>query len=214
MTGSLRSIAFPGPVGRLEGLWKESEVARRGAAVVAHPHPSFGGTLHSKVVFRAAKALAAAGWDTLRFNFRGVGASEGKYDGGRGETDDVRAALDEAARRSDLPLLAAGFSFGAAAALRAIPGDGRIEAYLGIGLPVGTDSAFGVASPSVPALFVVGERDTYGPPERLREFVGGSGEIVVVPGADHFFEGHLDELDAAIRTFLLSQRLRPQAVPR
>ncbi|HEY6146216.1 MAG TPA: alpha/beta fold hydrolase [Thermoanaerobaculia bacterium] len=202
MTERILPVAFPGPAGRLEGLWKEPVPPARGSAVFAHPHPSFGGTLHSKVVYRAARALAAAGFGALRFNFRGVGASDGTFDEGRGETDDVRAAFDEAVRRGGLPLVAGGFSFGAAAALRASAGDPRITAFVGVGLPVATDSAFDVRVPEAPALFVVGERDTYGPPDELRAFLGGRANIVVVAGADHFFAGHLGELEAAVAEFL------------
>lgn len=204
MAARLEPVTFPGPGGRLEGLWKDAVPPRRGGAVFAHPHPLHGGTLHNKVVFRAARALVESGWGTLRFNFRGVGLSEGTHDAGRGETEDVRAALDETQRRTGLPLLVGGFSFGAAAALRAAAGDARIAAFLGVGLPVSTPSAQGLERPRVPALFVVGELDTFGPPAKLRDFVDGSGEIVVVAGADHFFEGRLDELEAALGTFLRS----------
>jgi len=214
MSGKLQSVSFPGPAGRLEGLWKEASPPRRGAAVVAHPHPMHGGTLHNKVVYRAAKALASAGYDTLRFNVRGIGASDGAFDDGRGETDDVRAALDEAERRSGLPLVAGGFSFGSAAALRAIGGDRRIIAFLGLGLPVATPFTVETKPPRVPALFVVGEHDRFGPPELLVRFVGDAGKIVVVPGADHFFAGHLDELEAAIADFLASLPTASEAVER
>jgi alpha/beta superfamily hydrolase len=198
----LASVLFPGPAGPLEGLWKEASGEKRGSAVFAHPHPLHGGTLHNKVVYRAAQALTGAGYDTLRFNFRGVGLSGGRHDAGRGERQDFRAALDEAERRGGLPLVAGGFSFGSAAALGAIRDDPRIEAFLGVGLPVASDSVAEIARPRVPALFVVGERDTFGPPSLLQEFVGDSGEIVVVPDADHFFEGRLDRLEEAIADFL------------
>lgn len=198
----LKSVAFWGPAGRLEGLWKKPEGTRKGGAVFAHPHPLHGGTLHNKVVYRATKALASAGWETLRFNFRGVGASEGFHDDGRGETADFRAAMDEVERRIGLPILAGGFSFGSEVALRAIQGDARVSAYLGAGLPVASISIADTPRPSVPALFVVGAKDTFGPPDGLREFVGNSGEIVVIPGADHFFAGHLDSLEATIRAFV------------
>jgi alpha/beta superfamily hydrolase len=207
----LKSVTFSGPAGRLEGLWKEPEGTRKGGAVFAHPHPLHGGTLHNKVVYRATKVLASAGWETLRFNFRGVGGSEGLHDGGRGEAGDFRAAMDEVERRVGLPILAGGFSFGSAVVLRAIRGDARVSAYLGVGLPVANVSIADTPRPSVPALFVVGEKDTFGPPDGLREFVGDSGEIVVIPGADHFFAGHLDALEAAIRVFL--ERL-PEGEPR
>src|ERR1700687_3582804 len=100
---SLKNVTFPGPAGSLEGLWKDAEGTRRGGAVFAHTHPLHGGTLHSKVVYRAARALTRAGWGTLRFNFRGVGVSEGTYDSGRGETDDFRAALAQAQARAGTP---------------------------------------------------------------------------------------------------------------
>ncbi|MEP6995010.1 MAG: alpha/beta fold hydrolase [Acidobacteriota bacterium] len=131
---------FPGPAGSLEGLWKEAAGTRRGAAVFAHPHPLHGGTMHNKVVYRAVKALTQSGYATLRFQFRGVGLSEGRHDAGRGEVEDVRAAVDEAQRRGGTPILAGGFSFGAAMALRAADGDPRVVAFLGLGLPVATES--------------------------------------------------------------------------
>lgn len=204
MTERLETVAFPGPAGRLEGLWKPGAEPLRGAAVFAHPHPLFGGTLHSKVVYRAARALVAAGYSTLRFNFRGVGGSDGTHDEGRGETEDVRAAFDEAERRGGLPIVAGGFSFGSAAALRACTGDSRIVAFLGIGLPLSSDSAFGLETPRIPALFVTGERDTFGPPDALRAWAhpGAACRVVIVPGADHFFAGHLEELERTVAAFL------------
>lgn len=206
MSATLRSTLFPGPAGRLEGLWKGPVEPRRGAAVVAHPHPLHGGTQHNKVVYRAAQALTRAGYATLRFNFRGVGVSEGRHDSGRGEVGDYRAALDEAQRSEGLPIVAAGFSFGAAMALKAIPGDTRIEACIALGLPLATESGRGVARPSVPALLVVGEKDAFGPPEELACFLGGTGRLVVVPGADHFFEGALESVGEAILEFLAGLR--------
>ncbi len=202
MTDRIETILFAGPGGRLEGLWKDVAPPRKGGAVFAHPHPLFGGTLHNKVVFRAARALVENGWATLRFNFRGVGLSEGKHDEGRGETLDVLAAADEVERRTGAPLVTGGFSFGSAAALRAAAGDARVAAFIGLGLPVATESIRQAPRPVVPALFVVGEEDTFGPPDLLREFVGRSGTVVVVPHAGHFFEGRLPELEAAIGSFL------------
>jgi uncharacterized protein len=210
MTGKLSSATFPGPAGRLEGLWKEATPPRRGTAVFAHPHPLHGGTLHNKVVYRAARTLARSGYETLRFNFRGVGRSEGAYAGGQGEVGDFRAALDEAERVAGLPLLAGGFSFGSAVALTAAADDPRVVAFLGIGLPLATESGADVPRPRAPALFVVGENDTFGPPEMLREFVGGTAAIVEIPNADHFFEGKLDALEEALYRFLASlPRPRP-----
>lgn len=202
MASQLKTVSFPGPAGTIEGLWKEASGPPRGSAVFAHPHPLHGGTLHNKVVYRASQALTAAGFPTLRFNFRGVGQSEGMHDAGRGEIDDFRAALDEAIRRGGLPALAGGFSFGSAMALRAAATDDRIAALVAVGLPLASLPAASLPRPRVPALFVTGERDTFGPPALLAEFVQDSGQVVIVPGADHFFEGKLEELGSAIGRFL------------
>jgi len=202
LAGRLQSVVFAGPAGRLEGLWREPEGPPRGSAVFAHPHPLGGGTMHNKVAYRAAQELARAGWAALRFNFRGVGLSEGTHDAGRGEVEDYRAAVDLAERTHGLPLLAGGFSFGSGVALREIANDPRASAVVAIGLPLATDSGRDVPFPAVPALFVTGERDSYGPPEVLERFVGGRARVAIVPGADHFFEGRLDALGAAIAEFL------------
>jgi alpha/beta superfamily hydrolase len=200
--GKLEAFLFRGPAGNLEGLWKEPQGARAGSAVFAHPHPLHGGTLHNKVVFRAAKALARAGYGVLRFNFRGVGLSQGRYDEGRGEADDFRGALEEAERRGGGPLIAGGFSFGSLAALRAIPGDSRVRALIVVGVPLASVKGDPPPLPAVPTLFVTGSEDVYGPPAELEEWAAGAGRIVIVPGADHFLEGKLDALEAAIRDFL------------
>ena len=130
--------------------------------------------MHNKVVYRAAQALTRAGYDTLRFNFRGVGLSEGRYDAGRGEVEDFRAALDEAERTVGAwtPIVAGGFSFGSAVGLKASAQDRRLAAFVALGLPLATESGRLVPRPpaSVPSLFVVGENDTFGPP-------GGSGAL-------------------------------------
>jgi alpha/beta superfamily hydrolase len=210
VSGRLRTVSIAGPAGRLEGLWKEATGARRGVAAFAHPHPLHGGTLHNKVVYRAVQALTAAGWETLRFNFRGVGLSEGRHDDGRGEVEDFRAALDEAEAHGGLPLLAGGFSFGAAVAWRAAQGDARVAAFVGVGLPVATSSAQGLPPPGIgvtaPSLFVVGDRDTFGPPAKLREFLAHAenARVVEIRAADHFFEGQLDTLEAVIGSFASS----------
>src|SRR5207249_7714488 len=155
----LEAVSFPGPAGTIEGLWKEASGPPRGSAVFAHPHPLHGGTLHNKVVYHASRALAGAGYATLRFNFRGVGQSEGRHDEGRGEVDDFRAALEEAIRRGGLPVLAAGFSFGSTVALRASAADARVAALIAVGLPLASLPVESLPRPRVPALFVTGERD-------------------------------------------------------
>jgi len=202
LTGRLRAFVFRGPAGDLEALWKEPEGPRAGAAVFAHPHPLHGGTLHDRVAFRAARALSRSGYGVLRFNFRGVGLSEGQFDSGRGETGDFRAALDEAERRGGRPLVAGGFSFGSAAALKAIAGDPRVAAFIGVGVPLTSEVMAHVPRPKLPALFVVGAEDRIGPPAMLREWAEGSGRIVEVPGADHFLEGKLGVLEESIGEFL------------
>lgn len=206
----LTAFTFPGPAGPLEGLWKDAPGPSRGSAVFAHPHPLHGGTLNNKVVFRAARALVAAGFGTLRFNFRGAGVSAGRHDRGVGEVDDFRAALDEGERRGGLPIVAGGFSFGSAVALRAVPADARVAAFVGVGLPLATESGAGLRRPTIPSLFVVGEKDAFGPPGLLREFVGDSAQIVEIPGADHFFSEQLDELEQAIGAFLARLALAPR----
>jgi len=216
VTGRLHSITFPGPAGSLEGLWKDAQGERRGAAVFGHPHPLHGGTMHNKVVFRAVQALTRSGYSTLRFNFRGVGLSEGRYDGGRGEIDDYRAAMEEAARTGGLPLVAGGFSFGSAVGLRAIARDAdpKASAFIALGLPLATESGRLVPRPGVPALYVAGERDAFGPPEDLERFVAGSGTVVIVPGAGHFFEGSLESIGDVIEGFLSALPVEPTAAAR
>ncbi len=202
MTGRLRSVTFGGPAGALEGLWKEAAPPRRGSAVFAHPHPLHGGTLHNKVVYRAVQALARSGYETLRFNFRGVGVSQGRHDGGSGETDDFRAAMDEAERTVGLPMAAGGFSFGSAVGLKASAHDPRVATFIGLGLPLATESGRTIPLPDAPSLFVVGENDRFGPPELLERFLEGRHRMVVIPGADHFFEGRLELLAETIVGFL------------
>ncbi len=200
--GRLDAFTFAGPAGRLEGLWKEAEGPRAGSAVFAHPHPVYGGTLHNKVVFRMARCLSRGSYGVLRFNFRGVGLSEGIFDSGAGEVEDFRAAVGEAERRGGTPIVAGGFSFGSAAALRAIVGDSRIRAFIGVGVPLVSVHRDSLPLPAVPALFVVGSEDVYGPPALLRAWAGDVGKIVEIRVADHFLEGRLDELERVVSEFL------------
>src|SRR5208283_1157452 len=134
-TSSIRSLFLTGPAGRLEALLNAGSPNATHAAVVCHPHPLYGGTLHNKVVFHAMKALNGFGFPVLRFNFRGTGLSEGEHAGGIGEAEDVRASLDWLEREFTLPVIFAGFSFGAAVGLRAAYSDDRVRALIALGLP-------------------------------------------------------------------------------
>jgi uncharacterized protein len=195
-----------GPAGRLESILMHPETAPVAAAVVCHADPLQGGVMHFKPVFRAAKALQEEGVAALRFNFRGVGRSEGRHDDGKGEQEDVRAALDEIARRfPGLPLVAGGFSFGSAMALRVGLHDPRVRAAFALGFPLRRlpDTTF-LNGSRIPRLFVQGEKDEFGPEAEIRAVVDRlppPRELVVVPESDHFFTGHLDALFEAVRAW-------------
>lgn len=155
------------------------------------------------------KVLSGFGFPVLRFNFRGAGSSEGEHDGGRGEIDDVRAALDWLDREYHLPLVFCGFSFGASTGLRASCPDPRAVALISLGTPVAAEGRLYtykfLAGCAKPKLFVSGSRDQYGPEDHLRHVVASAAapkELVIVPDADHFFEGHLAEMQAALRGWL------------
>jgi alpha/beta superfamily hydrolase len=199
-----------GPAGRLEAILMFPDGEPVAAAVVCHAHPLQGGIMHFKVVFRAAKALQREGVAALRFNFRGVGTSEGTHDQGRGEQDDVKAALGEMARRfPGRPLVVGGFSFGSSMAMRVAATDARPRAVFALGFPAAmmTDTSF-VPSVRAPRLFVQGEDDTIGPPAVLRTLVeplAPPRELVVIEGADHFFTGRLDALEEAIAAWARSR---------
>jgi alpha/beta superfamily hydrolase len=170
----------------------------------------FGGTLHNKVVFHAMKALNGFGFPVLRFNFRGTGLSEGEHDHGRGEMDDVRVALDWLDREFHLPLIFAGFSFGAAVGLQPACSDERVKAVIGLGLPVNPvdertyDFDF-LQSCGKPKLFVSGNRDQFGGRGKLEHLVNGLSEpkkLVIIESADHFFEGRLREMRDTIEGWI------------
>ena len=132
---SIRSLFLPGAAGRLEALLNAGAADASYAGLVAHPHPLFGGTMHNKVVYHAMKALNGFGFPVLRFNFRGVGASQGLHDDGRGEIDDVGVALDWLSHEFAKPIIFVGFSFGAVVGLRAACADGRVAALISLGTP-------------------------------------------------------------------------------
>jgi alpha/beta superfamily hydrolase len=202
-----RNFFLTGPAGRLEAiLWTPSAGMPRIAAVVCHPHPLFGGTMHNKVVYQAAKSLDAVGLAVLRFNFRGTGKSEGKHDRGERERGDVSAALDFlAAEYPDIPLLVAGFSFGCWVGLRVGCEDARVRLLIGLGAPVNSADFSYLTRCEKPKLFVLGANDIYGAPDKLKSVVSsvpGENRIVIVEDADHFFVGRLDQVDAAITNWM------------
>ena len=210
-----------GPAGRLETiLWSPSDAGEGArpplAAIVCHPHPLFGGTLHNKVVYQTAKTIHRFALPVARFNFRGVGLSEGVHDKGLGEENDVVAIMDFlAAEYPGVPLLTAGFSFGSWVGLRAGCGDPRVTELLGLGLPVGdldSRSFSYLERCDKPKLLVSGEFDRFGPPSKLRGVVERfplqvkeNTRVAIVGGGDHFFTGHLPELDRSIAEWLLGR---------
>jgi hypothetical protein len=206
-----------GPAGRLEALLNTGPPDALYAALVAHPHPLGGGTLHNKVVYHAAKAFSSFGLPVLRFNFRGTGLSEGAHDEGRGEVDDLRATLDWLDEKYHLPILFAGFSFGANVGLRACCGDARVRGLVGLGLPVRAEGRdyrydFLPACAAVPKLFISGDHDQFSPRGLLEAELTAAADpkrIVWIEGADHFFAGiptsaapKLDRMSAALRSWL------------
>jgi hypothetical protein len=217
-TSHVRTIEdLRGPAGHLEALLNTGHPDAFYAALVAHPHPLGGGTLHNKVVYHAAKTFSAFGLPVLRFNFRGTGLSEGAHDQGRGEVDDLRAALDWLDTNYSLPILAAGFSFGANITLCACCGDARIRGLVGLGLPVRAEGRdykydFLPACSAVPKLFVSGDHDQFSPRAALEAELSSASDpkrILFIEGADHFFAGipsspesKLPQMTAALRSWL------------
>jgi uncharacterized protein len=207
-THDSQNLFLEGPVGRLEAiLWTPTSPASPLlAALVCHPHPLFGGTMHNKVVYNAAKTLDALGIPTLRFNFRGAGLSTGEHDKGRGEQGDAQAVLGFlAAQFPGIPLLVAGFSFGSFVGLRVGCPDARVAELIGLGIPVNsTDFSFLQECPK-PKLFVHGSDDQFGARKKVEDTVAalpGENRLVMIENADHFFAGHLDEFNAAITAWL------------
>ena len=199
----LETFFLQGPAGRIECLMKLPPVdPEAGAAIVCHPHPLFGGTMHNKTVHAVAAALVARGLPTLRFNFRGAGLSEGKHDGGRGEQEDLRIVLDHAAGRfPGRPLLVAGYSFGAFVGLRAGCADERVIGLIGVGMPVALYDFSFLASCTKPLAIIQGERDRFGPLPiaiALASMAGGGARVLPVAGAEHGFTGALDQLQLRV----------------
>ena len=213
---------LPGPAGRLEALLDEPVAGReigadglvhagqpgglRAAVVFAHPHTEYGGTMHTKVVYQAAKALSRVGCAVLRFNFRGAGASAGSFTGGPGEKEDFRAAVDfMRARYPDGRLWAAGMSFGAWIAMTAGAEDARVSTLIGIAPPLATHDFEAVRTSPKAKFFIQGERDELCPLKDLRAFYARCAEpkeLVVIDAADHLFDGQVSEVADAVEDLL------------
>jgi alpha/beta superfamily hydrolase len=203
-----------GPGGRLEAMLDEPDRDQpaRAAVVFAHPHPQFGGTMHTKAVYQGSKGLSRIGCAVLRFNFRGVGGSAGSFDRGEGEMADFEAALNYMADRyPGIPLWAAGFSFGAWVALETGAVDDRVTTLIGIAPPVATSvSGMDYQFPNTlattkPKFFVQGEADEVCPLEAMRVFYAKlhePKELVVIDAADHLFDGKTQEVGDALEDLL------------
>jgi alpha/beta superfamily hydrolase len=215
----LRSVELAGPAGRLEAILNEGSAHAPFAALVCHPHPHGGGTMHNKVVYHAMKVLndPAFGFalPVLRFNFRGTGLSQGTHDG-KLESEDVLAAMDWLENEYNLPLVVAGFSFGAAMALMACCSRAQnlpaVKAAVALGLPTEAEGRTYkyqfLSGCTFPKLFLSGDRDEYAPGVQLADVVDRAAEpkrLLLIPGADHFFTGQLEAMQQALRGWLKEQ---------
>ena len=206
MSRRLHRLELAGPAGNLEALHTLPPAPARGAALICHPHPEHGGTMHTKAVYRTARALLDAGYEVLRFNFRGVGHSAGHFDGGRGEVDDARAALAWLAERpaASRLMLVAGFSFGAYVALRLAEQVETIGARIGIGVPLDLFDFDFLRPGGTPLLLVAGAEDRFCPPEALRRLgarLGPQARVRLFPGAGHLLLEALPQLHDAVERF-------------
>ncbi len=204
MPRRIESHMIQGPAGRLEALLEEPDDRPPvEAALVCHPHPLYGGTMHNKVVYRLARGLRRSGAVVLRFNFRGVNLSEGKHGGGIGEVDDARAALQWLRERyPQLPYTLAGFSFGSRVILRLGCSQTDPKRLIAVGFPSSLKDATELGMcPGVPKYFIQSTRDEYGPRESMISYFEGVAEpkqLLWIDAADHFFRDSLDSLEEAV----------------
>jgi hypothetical protein len=220
-TNSLRTVDLRGPAGRLEALVNEGAPDARFVGLVCHPHPKGGGTMHNKVVYHAMKVLNAPAWNlrwpVLRFNFRGTGMSEGEHDG-HAESADVIAAIHWLHTEYKLPIVLVGFSFGAAMAIAAssalpTPTDGpNLRALALLGLPThGFKRSYEyplLSTCTLPKLFLSGDQDQFATKVQLKHAFDSTAHpktLVLVPDADHFFTGHLEQMQTALAAWLKEQ---------
>ena len=203
------NLFIPATHGRLEAIYRPKSNQAERAALVLHPHPLHGGTMHNKVVFRAAKALNECGFETLRFNFRGVGLSTGEFDEGRGECADAQVALDYLldSQPNAREVIVAGFSFGSIVGLRVGCSDERVDKLIAIGTPARMSNLDFIASCAKPKLFIHGTEDDVAPLTPLEEFLstlpaGDDFKLAQIAGAGHFFDNHAVELMRAVKNFV------------
>jgi alpha/beta superfamily hydrolase len=209
MPRRIESLFLNGPAGRLEALLEEpepealpNEGAPREAALVCHPHPQHGGTMHNKVVYRIARGLRRAGAVVLRFNYRGVNLSEGTYDHGEGEMEDARVALTLLRERyPDLPVTLAGFSFGSRIALRLACGGEPARRVIAVGFPTVYKDRSYLDQCVVPRIFIQSTLDQFGPAVDLKAVVTSLPEpktLIFIEAQDHFFAGGLERLEEKV----------------
>ncbi|HMV87394.1 MAG TPA: alpha/beta fold hydrolase [Blastocatellia bacterium] len=203
------NLFIPAPHGKLEAIYRPKNTQAERVALVLHPHPLFGGTMHNKVVFRAAKALQESGFETLRFNFRGVGHSTGEHDDGVGETDDAHLALEYLL--TDQPqareVIVAGFSFGSIVGMRLGCADARVDRLIAIGAPARMSNLDFLRDCTKPKIFIHGAEDDIAPLAPLEAFLGelpasSNHRLVRIAGAGHFFDDQAEELMKAVKDFV------------
>ena len=214
------NLFIPSSHGKLEAILKEPEGEPKGVALVCHPHPLGGGTMHNKVVFRAAAGLVDAGLITLRFNFRGVGASTGEHEDIAGGREDVRDALDYLAKEyPDQQITLAGFSFGSRTGMEVGMSDERVVRLISIGTPVDKYNDYDfLTAVRKPILFVHGDKDEFGAVENVKKIYDlvspyADAELVVIENSGHFFDDHLDELRETVKNWTV-RRMESAGHPR
>ena len=207
----VETLQFPGPAGMLEGIFRVPPGRIRRSALLCPPHPLYQGSMHSPVIFRAARVLHRLDYATLRFNFRGVGRSQGTHDDGRGEKGDVLSALALlAARTPGIPVTLVGYSFGSRVGFEAAAHSALVDQLIGIGMPIALGPFDFLRGIGKPLLVVQGEWDEFGATADLARLVGDLGSpsrLVVVPGADHLFGGKLEDLEESLHSALVQANL-------
>jgi uncharacterized protein len=206
---------IPSNTVQLEAQLKEPKGRLRGAVVICHPHPQYGGTMDNRIVYRAGKAAVEAGFAALRFNFRGAGNSTGQFDQGIGEKDDVASALDWLGKQyPDAPLALIGYSFGAWVGLQAACSLQRVQAMVGIGLPLNLFDLDCLAECKKPALYIVGTQDEFCSQENLDKLARRLPESSIlhrIQDADHFFTNHIEVVQKLIAEFFANLTLNQGA---